>query len=257
MGLSTLEKITELVKKGETVALITIIKSSGSTPRKSGTLMGVWEKGVVGTIGGGLAEFDAINKARECLKEKKDEYFIYDMSGKESSIMNCGGKIEGYIKVIIPPPRIVIIGAGHIGETLFKLIDENNFEKLLLDDRNENASKEYIKVGEYTQLISDLPEKEETYFVIATKGHETDEIALEAILKKKFRYIGMIGSKKKVLGIKEKIEKKGYKIPKEIFYAPIGLKISNGTPYEIAVEILAEILKIKNDGTLEHRRIEC
>lgn len=255
MGLTTLEKIIEVVKSGKSVAMVTIIKSSGSTPRKSGTLMGVYLDGIIGTIGGGAVELEVIKRAKRAILENRDDYFTYDLNATGELKMSCGGKVEGYIKIINPLPRIVILGAGHIGVALYKIIDGDRFEKIIFDDREENIDVEYVAVGEYKDCIEKLPDLENTYYVIVTKSHEDDEKALEAVLKKKHKYIGMIGSQKKVLEIRERVEKKGLKIDESTFYSPIGLRVSDGTPYEIAVEILAEILKVKNDGKLEHRRL--
>ena len=79
MDLNILEKIFEIVNLGEKVALVTLTKSSGSTPRKEGTLMGVWQDGFVGTIGGGLIEHKVIEQARKNLKENKNQTFKYDL----------------------------------------------------------------------------------------------------------------------------------------------------------------------------------
>ncbi|MGL5356163.1 MAG: XdhC family protein, partial [Cetobacterium sp.] len=133
----------------------------------------------------------------------------------------------------------------------------SDFEKIIIDDRVE--CKKIIPdvlIGNYSETIKKLSENENTYFIIVTRGHSTDEESLTAILDKKSKYIGMIGSKKKVIEIKNKIKEQGKKIPEKKLYSPIGLKISDGSPFEIAIEIMAEILKIKNEGELIHRRIK-
>ena len=65
----------------------------------------------------------------------------------------------------------------------------------------------------------------------------------------------MIGSRKKIIEIRKSLVESGEIIPEEKIYSPIGLKLSDGSPYEIAIEIVAEILKVKNDGELIHRRL--
>ena len=256
MDLNILEKIFEIVNLGEKVALVTLTKSSGSTPRKEGTLMGVWQDGFVGTIGGGLIEHKVIEQARKNLKENKNQTFKYDLIKEAELGMSCGGSVEGYIKIIVPKNRVVIVGAGHIGKKIYNLLEESDFERIILDDREENRviSKD-IRIGNYESMIENLEENINTYFVIVTKGHLTDEKALETILKKKFKYVGMIGSRKKVIEIKKNLADKNLIIPESKLYSPIGLKISDGSPYEIAIEIIAEILKVKNEGELIHRRL--
>lgn len=256
MDLNILEKIFEVVKSGKKVALVTLTKSSGSTPRKEGTLMGVWQNDFVGTIGGGLIEHKVINQARKSLEENENQSFNYDLVKESELGMSCGGSVEGYIKIISPKNRIVIVGAGHIGQKIYEILKESDFEKVILDDRPESKLLlTGVKIGNYTELIENLEENENTYFIIVTKGHATDEEALESILKKKCKYIGMIGSKKKIIEIKKNLKSKNLNIPENKFYSPIGLKISDGSPFEIAIEIVAEILKVKNEGELVHRRL--
>ncbi|WP_432204824.1 XdhC family protein [Cetobacterium somerae] len=257
MDLNILEKIFEIVKTGKKVALVTLTKSSGSTPRKEGALMGVWEESFIGSIGGGLVESKVINQARESLKENINSNFNYDLTREAELGMSCGGTVEGYIKVINPKNRIVIVGAGHIGQKLYQVLENSDFERVILDDREEYRTLfSDIKIGNYSKLLEELKENENTYFVIVTKGHLTDEEALESVLKKQSKYIGMIGSRKKVIEIRKNLENKNMIIPEEKIYSPIGLKISDGSPFEIALEIIAEILQVKNKGELMHRRLK-
>ncbi|MGL4910067.1 MAG: XdhC family protein, partial [Cetobacterium sp.] len=79
MDLSILEKIFEIIKKGEKVALITLTKSNGSTPRKEGSLMAVWNNSFVGSIGGGVVEHKVIETARDALKKNLNINFKYDL----------------------------------------------------------------------------------------------------------------------------------------------------------------------------------
>lgn len=256
MDLNILEKIFEVVKSGKRVALVTLTKSSGSTPRKEGTLMGVWKEGFVGTIGGGLVEHRVINEARVSLEENKNQNFNYDLSKEAELGMSCGGSVEGYIKIINPKNRVVIVGAGHIGQKLYEILESSDFERVIFDDREESQNiSSKVQIGDYQELIEGLSENENSYFVIVTKGHVTDEKALKSVLKKQSRYIGMIGSRKKVIEIKKSLLESGATIPEEKIYSPIGLKLSDGSPYEIAIEIVAEILKVKNNGELIHRRL--
>ncbi|MGL4652667.1 MAG: XdhC family protein [Cetobacterium sp.] len=257
MDLNILEKIFEIVNKGKRVALVTLTKSSGSTPRKDGTLMGVWNEDFIGTIGGGLVEYRVITEARRALEENENMSFKYDLIKEAELGMSCGGSVEGYIKIINPKNRIVIAGAGHIGQKLYEILESSDFERVILDDREEYKNHfQNILIGDYSELIKELPENENTYFIIVTKGHITDQKSLEAALKKKSKYIGMVGSRKKVIEIKKSIHEKGIELEEEKLYSPIGLKLSDGSPFEIAIEIMAEILKVKNNGELVHRRLK-
>lgn len=250
-----LKILYDKIEKNQLVALVTLIESSGATPRKAGTIMGVTKDEIIGTVGGGLIEFKVIELARQCIEKNENKYFEFDLNGNGQNAidMSCGGSVKGYIKTFKPNDRIVIVGAGHIGRNLMSILKDSPFEVVVFDDRDENI--EGVTVGNIETLIKNLPENPDTYFVVVTKGHKSDFVALKNIFKKEFRYIGMVGSKNKVLETRKKLVEEGIEIPEERFFSPIGLDFSNGTPYEIAVEILAEILAVKNKKEVKHRKL--
>ena len=250
-----LKTLYDKIEKNQSVALVTLIESSGATPRKAGTIMGVTKDEIIGTVGGGLIEFKVIELARQCIEKNENKYFEFDLNGNGQNAidMSCGGSVKGYIKTFKPNDRIVIVGAGHIGRNLMSILKDSPFEIVVFDDRDENI--EGVTVGDIETSIKNLPENPDTYFVVVTKGHKSDFVALKNIFKKEFRYIGMVGSKNKVLETRKKLVEEGIEIPEERFFSPIGLDFSNGTPYEIAVEILAEILAVKNKKEVKHRKL--
>lgn len=250
-----LKTLYDKIEKNQSVALVTLIESSGATPRKAGTIMGVTKDKIIGTVGGGLIEFKVIELARQCIEKNENKYFEFDLNGNGQNAidMSCGGSVKGYIKTFKPNDRIVIVGAGHIGRNFMSILKDSPFEVVVFDDRDENI--EGVTVGDIETLIKNLPENPDTYFVVVTKGHKSDFVALKNIFKKEFRYIGMVGSKNKVLETRKKLVEEGIEIPEERFFSPIGLDFSNGTPYEIAVEILAEILAVKNKKEVKHRKL--
>ena len=255
MEILILKILYDKIEKNQSVALVTLIESSGATPRKAGTIMGVTKDEIIGTVGGGLIEFKVIELARQCIEKNENKYFEFDLNGNGQNAidMSCGGSVKGYIKTFKPNDRIVIVGAGHIGRNLMSILKDSPFEVVVFDDRDENI--EGVTVGDIETLIKNLPENPDTYFVVVTKGHKSDFVALKNIFKKEFRYIGMVGSKNKVLETRKKLVEEGIEIPEERFFSPIGLDFSNGTPYEIAVEILAEILAVKNKKEVKHRKL--
>lgn len=255
MEILILKTLYDKIEKNQSVALVTLIESSGATPRKAGTIMGVTKDEIIGTVGGGLIELKVIELARQCIEKNENKYFEFDLNGNGQNAidMSCGGSVKGYIKTFKPNDRIVIVGAGHIGRNLMSILKDSPFEIVVFDDRDENI--EGVTVGDIETLIKNLPENSDTYFVVVTKGHKSDFVALKNIFKKEFRYIGMVGSKNKVLETRKKLIEEGIEIPEERFFSPIGLDFSNGTPYEIAVEILAEILAVKNKKEVKHRKL--
>ncbi len=257
-----LKKIYERIKKGEKAALAVLTDIKGSTPGKLGASMAVFKDGSIeGSVGGGRIEYEVINRAIKSLKEEKDSSFEYVLNNEGNIGMQCGGETKGYIKVFKPRPRIIIIGAGHVGLHLFKIARTLDFHTTIIDDReafaNENRfnGSDNILCGEIENVLSKENISENTYIVITSKGHEEDLKALSLIINKNPAYIGMVGSIKKWISIKEILKNEGISQEKlERVYAPVGLDISSPQPEEIAFAIISEILIVKNKGSLNHRK---
>lgn len=250
-----LKEIFERVNRGEKAGLITVTETSGSTPRKAGTIMGIFKDSIVGTIGGGNVEYKLINLTREMLDtDEVCREFSYNLTTDDELRMNCGGNMKGVIKIFSPSPKLLICGAGHIGQKLFNIGKNLSFNIKIIDDREElKRDCPELTLGSFDEILKNEIITDETYIVIATRGHLLDEKVLNLVKGRGAKYIGIIGSRKKITALKENLEKAGE--IKDSIYAPVGLKISDGTPEEIAIEILAEILKIKNNGELVHRSI--
>ena len=239
-----LSEIYKKISQGKKAALVMVTEAVGSTPRKSGAMMGVFEDDIIGTIGGGNIEYKVIQNAREFMKTGESREFSYNLTTDDELRMNCGGSMKGFIKIFIPSPKLLICGAGHIGQKLFNIGKNLEFDIKIIDE---------LTLGSFDEILKNEEITDNTYIVIATRGHVLDEKVLELVKNRGAKYIGIIGSKRKITNLKENLEKNS-KIRDNI-YAPIGLRISNGTPEEIAIEILAEILQVKNNGELVHRSL--
>ncbi|MDD3361135.1 MAG: XdhC family protein [Hespellia sp.] len=152
-----------------------------------------------------------------------------------------------------PQPRLVICGGGHVAGQVAALAKMLDFYVQVIDDREEFAKKEnFPKVDEvcahpYENVSELFPKEDNTYYVVVTRGHAGDRICVEQILKGKYAYLGMIGSRSKVAKTFELLIEEGFdeEQVREI-HAPIGLAIKAQTPAEIAVSIMAEIIECKN-----------
>ncbi|MEO5948279.1 MAG: XdhC family protein [Chitinophagaceae bacterium] len=150
--------------------------------------------------------------------------------------------------------KLFIIGGGHCSFALSKLMRTMDFYVRVYDDRenlktmleNERAHERHF-VNDYSLLNDKIPAGPNHYVVIMTFGYRTDDIALKALLNKEFKYIGVLGSKKKMEKLYEDYRNEGIEesIVQRI-HTPIGLDIKSQTPEEIAVSIAAEIIKVKN-----------
>jgi len=249
-------KIDEIRKNKIPAALVTIIEASGSTPRDVGAKMIVLGDGSIhGTIGGSSVESLVIKDARDCIKTgkfKKVQHNLNDLE-KHDTGMICGGEMEFFIEPINPAPHIYIFGGGHCGYPLARFSTQLGFQYTIIEDRQEFASAERfpnaheILLGDIKEIAGKIDIGSSDYITIVTRNHELDYIALRNIIKKPAKYIGLIGSKRKRQQIFKSLLNDGIG-QKEIdrIHTPIGLDINAETPEEIAISILAEIIKIKN-----------
>lgn len=261
-----LGEIVKEINQGKKVALAMVTRIWSSSPSPEGAMMVVGEDGtILGTVGGGSLEGEVIKKAKECLATGENKVFTFELNNREareSLNMICGGKVEVFIRVFAPKSKLLIVGGGHIAYELYKLGKFLDFYTVIFEDRPEFASKERfpqaddIKLGDIETILQEYPIDESCYIVIVTRGHADDEKALKTVINRNARYVGMIGSRKKVSFIKEKLRSEGVR-EEELaqVYAPIGLDLGGDTPAEIAISIMAEILLVKNKGTLKHLKL--
>lgn len=251
------EEAGKLQDQCQTFALATIISSKGSTPRNTAKMIVREDGATTGTIGGGLAEAYTITEALSAIRENRSKVVEYTLNSDAAGgiQMSCGGSISIFIEVIFNKPRILMIGAGHVGLAISKLIDFLDYRLAIVDDREEYANAgRYPKAVEisWNQDISiaveSLPIDGNTYIIIATK--DSDLKALKKVIYSCAAYIGMIGSKRKVALVLEQLRSEGIEEERlKVIHAPIGLDIGSETPEEIAVSILAEILVVRNGKT--------
>lgn len=247
------QEVVKIKAEGEEAALVTIISASGSTPREEGAKMLVRPDGsILGTIGGGSLELQVIKEAIEVIKRGKPQHLCYRLKEGDELGMICGGDVDIFIEPIRSAPTLFIFGGGHIALALAKMAKLVDFKIAVIDDRPEYANPQRFPEAELTLAIdfakafSRLKIGKSGYIVIVTHGHKGDETALEGALATEAKYIGMIGSKTKNKTVFSHLLAKGF--PQEVLdkvHAPIGLSIHAQTPGEIAVSILAELIKAR------------
>lgn len=263
MNQKILEKINIELKNSRAVAMATITEVKGSSPGKQGAILCAFEdKSVMGTVGGGILEHKVINKCFECLQKREDSLFDYNLNqNSEDTPMQCGGSAKGYIKVFKPKPKLLIIGGGHIGQNIYNVSRCLDFYTIVVDDREEYSNKqrfseaEEVYAGDFATILKDIQIDKNTYIVITTRGYAKDLEALREVINREAAYIGMIGSVKKWLTLKGELMSEG--ISKDLLdsvYAPVGINISSNEVNEIAFGIMAELLMVKNKGSLSHRK---
>jgi xanthine dehydrogenase accessory factor len=236
----------------------TVVRTSGSVPRRIGAKMLVYPDGRSrGSVGGGLFESLVIRDALaalDCGASATRAYsFNPEGSGPQAFGAVCGGRAEVFLEVLMPPDRLLIVGGGHCGRALAKMASLLDFAITIADDRAEYARPEdfpFPNVESVLHLPPDyagLPTPDErTYVALISKGFITDEAALRRVLDTPAAYIGMIGSKRKREVVYDNLRADGVSEEKLArVHAPIGIEIGAETPEEIAVSILAEIIKVR------------
>jgi xanthine dehydrogenase accessory factor len=248
-------EIVRIKAEGEEAALATIVSAAGSTPREEGAKMLVRADGsILGTIGGGSLEAQVIKEALKVIGQDKPKRLHFSLTAQkvEDKGMLCGGEAEVFIEPIFSPPILYIFGGGHISLPLAKMGKILGFKIAVIDDRGEFANADRfpeadtILAEDFTRAFSRLKIDRSSYIVIVTRNHQYDDMVLEWAAGTKAKYIGMIGSKTKTRAVFSHLRAKG--IAKELLdkvHAPIGLEIKAQTPEEIAVSILAEVIKTR------------
>lgn len=250
-------EILRLRSEGGQAALATVIQAIGSTPGKTLFKMLVYSNGeILGSVGGGLFEAKVISEALQAINNQQPKLFNFKLFKSDGVATNdqpvCGGEMTAFIEPIGVKPRLYVVGAGHIGQALAKIGKIIGFRVIVVDDRQEFANREKfpdadeILIMDYNKVAEEIEVDQSSYIVIVTRGHQHDKEVLRALIRSKAKYIGMIGSKRKVKEISQTMLDEG--IEKELLdsvYAPIGLDIGAQTSSEIAVSIVAEIVAHK------------
>ncbi len=251
-----LKEALRRVDKGEVIALVTVVETKGSTPREVGAKMVVGRDGLIsGTIGGGTTEARVIEEAKEAIKDGQGRFLSYHLTKEEAALDEgaiCGGEMKIFIDILQPKEEILIFGAGHIAVYVSKLAKMVGFKVTVIDDREEFANKERfpeadeIIAEDIKKALSHLKITPSTYIIVVTRGHLKDEEALGSVIRSNVSYIGMIGSRKKNAAVFQHLEEQGISAQElKKVHAPIGIDIGAQTPEEIAVSIIAEIIKVR------------
>jgi xanthine dehydrogenase accessory factor len=257
--LDIFEEIVRLKRLGRLSALATIVESKGSSPQKQGAKMLVRDDGtLLGTLGGGCIEADVVTYARMAMQDGLPRTVPFELNEKEGGLV-CGGSVTVYVEPVLADPRLVILGAGHVGKALAKLARIAGFQVAVADDRAEFANRDTIPdahelvVCGFPEVFSRIAVDRGTCLVIATRGHNHDFEAVQAALRTGAGYIGLLGSRRKKGILINALKAAGF--PQEDIrrvIIPVGLPIGSVTPEEIAVSIVAQIIQHRREHAPQH-----
>ena len=248
------EEVIKLRRAGKRGALATIVHTNGSIPSYESSRMLVREDGsIAGTIGGGCVEAEVWAAAKEVMNEEAPRKMTFNLNNEANydNGLICGGTLEIFVEPILPQPMLYIFGGGHVSIALASAAHTAGFAIGVIDDRESFANRERFPMAEeihtsFEEAFAKIKPTASTYMVIVTRGHKDDMRVLGWAVGTSPRYIGMIGSKRKVLSVYRALEKDG--VAPEKFngvHAPVGLDIGALTPEEIAISITAELIAIR------------
>lgn len=232
--------------------IVTVTDNIGSSPATLGIKMLVTNNGNYGTVGGGESEkliIERIKTERPTTLQKWE----YNFQPNTETDMICGGSMKVMVESLNNQPILYILGAGHCGIALSELSSKAGFLPIVCDNRPDWCNHQKHPYAHkcltvnYENCLEEIVTIENTFAVIMTSGHQFDKVVLSQLINKPFKYLGMMGSKTKVAQILGELKEEGYFTEKPAnLHSPIGLKIGSQTPWEIAVSICAELIKVRS-----------
>jgi xanthine dehydrogenase accessory factor len=250
-------------REGPSVAVATVIGApAGADPGPGAKLLVRRDGSHAGSFGGTPFEAALIEDCLAAMNEFPRQpvqalYYQPDV-GRIHRLEAKGGAgaYEVMVEIIEAPVTLLIVGGGHIGLSLATIAAHVGFSVAVMDDREMYANADrfpmadFVKAGDFTQMIAGFPIGLNTYIVMVSRGHKQDETALRAVVPRGAGYVGMIGSKRRVSTVLRHLAEEGFAVEDlERIYTPIGFDLGAETPEEIAVSIMAEIIAVRRRGS--------
>jgi xanthine dehydrogenase accessory factor len=200
---------------------------------------------------------------------------LFDSAGKVRAAWPAAAIPDGLVAKLIPPAhrpkpsvqggiallpnwpriRLIVVGAGHVGQAVASLAAQTDFDVWVVDDRHQYANRERfpaaqrLLVGPIEEMLASLEISPETYALIVTRGHGHDQEALYHLAPTAAAYVGLIGSRRKIRLIFESLREAGIQeTDLKRVAAPVGLEIGSQSVPEIAISIVAELIARRNLG---------
>jgi xanthine dehydrogenase accessory factor len=230
----------------------TVIASAGSTPQKPGSRMAVAADGsLIGTIGGGAIEKQVVDAALELMADAARSAHTVETHLTHDLGMCCGGKMTVFLEKHGSAAKLFVFGAGHVARELAALAAHVGFAVTVIDERAEWLNAERFphatrRLEPPDVVARALAGGADTYCCVTTHDHPLDQACVEALVRTPLAYLGVIGSERKALRFRQRMEAGGFsKDEVARFQSPMGLPIAALTPQEIAVSIVAQLIAIR------------
>lgn len=240
--------------------MATVVRANGSTPQSPGARLLLRPDGsTVGTVGGGAFEKAVVEVLHQCLRDGRPRIFKQDLLRDLG--MCCGGSMEVFVEPVQAQSRLILFGAGHVARPTALFARELGFQVVVVDDRPELNTEERFPectriVAEPGEAADSLETDDNDWIVVVTHDHRLDEEALDAFARRPHAYLGVIGSRRKVYRMFQRIHARRGLPSLERVYAPIGLNIGAVSPEEIAISIIGQLVALRHGkGNGSHLRV--
>lgn len=250
-----LNQISKLRENGIESVVVTMVSMHGSAPQEVGARIIVGKQGLLfGTIGGGKLEERSIAHAKAMLA-LDSVYDFVEWNLQTDVGMTCGGVVGLFFEKMLSRSdwKIAVFGAGHVAQELVRLLVKLDCDITCIDPRSEWLDKlpehyrlKKIQADDMKSALKNLSPK--TFITIVTMGHAFDlPIVKEALTMFDFPYVGAIGSDSKARVLKVDLKKNGVdeKLIAKL-HCPIGEPFGNNQPAEIAISIVAQLIKVRD-----------
>jgi xanthine dehydrogenase accessory factor len=255
--------VVRAAQGGTPVAVATVIRApEGARPAVGEKLLVRADGSRLGSLRGGALEESVAadsHAALTRLPRKRTESLFYRADGTRLRRLEAEpDEFEVMIEVTERPATLLIVGGGHVGQSIATTGAHVGFSVAVLDDREAFANPERFPMadrvicGDFVKELRRFPIDASTYVVLVSRGHKQDELSLREVVTSGAAYVGMIGSRRRVGTVLTHLEREGY--PREALsrvHTPIGLDIGAETPEEIAVSVVAEIIAVRRGGSGE------
>jgi len=255
-----LEELAEAVSAHKAVVLATVVATKRSVPRRAGTKMLVYRDGSLsGTVGGGAMESRVIAAAQESLQTGRTQLLTYELVDPARGDPGvCGGEVQVYLEPYMIQHTVFVVGAGHVGRTVVDLAHWLGYRTVITDDREELVADGFVPNAEVLiggtveEAIAKEPITENTSVVVVSRDIEIDSDALPRLLQTPASYIGVMGSERRWRTVRTRLENEGVTdTDLDRVHVPIGIELGAETLEEIAVSIMAEVIRVSRHSEEE------
>lgn len=254
------EALLALLQAGGNGALATVISTMGSTPQVAGArLLRQADGKTVGTVGGGAIEQRVLEALAGVEARGEPRVLSFDLARDLG--MCCGGTMQLFLEPVLATPRLTIFGAGHVAQPTATLARSVGFEVVVVDEREELNSADRFpgcrrELSCVATALRALQPGERDWLLIVTHDHPLDEEALRLALLGRARYVGLVGSRRKVYRLLQRVVARQGQLDLSRLYAPVGLDLGAVSPGEIAVSIVAELIALRHRASVSgHLRV--